>query len=52
MSRLAQTISPMTVKRFEDIGGNPDAKEALLFAALANECVAGDFLSLGKISFP
>lgn len=43
---------------------NPDAKEALLFAILANECVSGDagsFLnaaenfpavSMGKISFP
>lgn len=51
MRRLEQKIAPMTVKRFEDIGGNPDAKEALLFAALANECVAGDTLSLGKISF-
>ncbi len=40
---------------------NPDAKEALLFAVLANECVAGDTVigkgaipgvSMGKISFP
>jgi anhydro-N-acetylmuramic acid kinase len=43
---------------------NPDAKEALLFAVLANECVAGESLaigkgnqdipavSMGKISFP
>jgi anhydro-N-acetylmuramic acid kinase len=43
---------------------NPDAKEALLFAILANECVAGGntfigkggssipFISMGKISFP
>ncbi len=42
----------------------PDAKEAVLFALLANECVSGDFsifgkgtdgmpvLSMGKISFP
>ncbi len=52
MSRLAKTLHPMKIARFEDIGGNPDAKEALLFAALANEQVAGDFLSLGKISFP
>ncbi len=52
MSRLAKKLHPMKIARFEDIGGNPDAKEALLFAALANEQVAGDFLSLGKISFP
>lgn len=43
---------------------NPDAKEAVLFALLANECVAGDpavfkglsagmpAVSMGKISFP
>lgn len=43
---------------------NPDAKEALLFAVLANECVAGDAsaigngscdipsVTMGKISFP
>ena len=43
---------------------NPDAKEAILFAILANECICGnpaDFLSginnfpaisMGKISFP
>jgi anhydro-N-acetylmuramic acid kinase len=43
---------------------NPDAKEAILFAVLANECIAGnasDFVSginnfppvsMGKISFP
>lgn len=45
-------------------GINPDAKEAILFALLANECVAGNHLvfknqakqiipvSMGKISFP
>lgn len=45
-------------------GINPDAKEAILFALLANECVAGNQLvfkkkdnqiipvSMGKISFP
>jgi anhydro-N-acetylmuramic acid kinase len=50
--------------RFETTGSlkvNPDAKEALLFAVLANECVAGTTvigkgaipgISMGKISFP
>jgi anhydro-N-acetylmuramic acid kinase len=51
MDRLAAKISPIRIERFETIGGNPDAKEALLFAALANELVAGDSLTLGKISF-
>lgn len=51
MGRLAAKIAPIRIDRFESIGGNPDAKEALLFAALANELVAGDSLTLGKISF-
>lgn len=48
----------------QDLGINPDAKEAVLFTVLANECLAGDGwlfenstksippISLGKISFP
>ena len=48
----------------DTLGINPDAKEALLFAILANECVAGEqtaigndtsdipSVSMGKISFP
>lgn len=51
MGRLATKIAPIRIDKFESIGGNPDAKEALLFAALANELVAGDRLTLGKISF-
>lgn len=47
-----------------DLDVNPDAKEAILFALLANECVCGDIstwgkgtggmpvVSMGKISFP
>jgi anhydro-N-acetylmuramic acid kinase len=36
-----------------DLDVNPDAKEAVLFALLANESVAGTpQLSMGKISFP
>ena len=45
-----------------DLGINPDAKEAVLFALLANECICGDAgifsggnipaVSMGKISFP
>lgn len=48
----------------QTIGLDPDAKEAVIFAALANEAIAGDFsrfkssfgtmpaVSFGKISFP
>lgn len=47
-----------------DLGIDPDAKEAVLFAILANECICGDHatlgmgnsgmpvVSMGKISFP
>ncbi|KAA5541184.1 anhydro-N-acetylmuramic acid kinase [Adhaeribacter rhizoryzae] len=53
------TLSPLT-----ELGVNPDAKEAVLFAVLANECIANqnldlDFgnpkiptIRLGKISLP
>jgi anhydro-N-acetylmuramic acid kinase len=44
----------------ETIGINPDAKEAILFAILANECVSGSVVPvkdiaqvfMGKVSFP
>lgn len=49
-------------KNFEEIAFNGDAKEAVLFASLANETIAGDMskvnlayvpnVNLGKISFP
>lgn len=56
-----QTLLPGAV--FGDtklLGIDPDAKEAVLFAVLANECIAGDGVytdglinvSMGKISFP
>ena len=47
-----------------DLGIHPDAKEAVLFATLANECICGGnvqygtgrngipSVSMGKISFP
>ncbi len=56
-------LIPATFKRTNDLGISGDAKEAVLFAILANETVAGgesDFgtrrgipsVSMGKISFP
>jgi anhydro-N-acetylmuramic acid kinase len=52
MADLAIRLAPMRVDRFETLGLDPDAKEALLFAALSNELVCGDVLTLGKVSFP
>jgi anhydro-N-acetylmuramic acid kinase len=49
-----QTMCPgATFKNLETLGVHPDAKEAVLFAVLANEALAGSpILSMGKISFP
>lgn len=64
VKHLTQLLSPMSIKSTTELGLNPDAKEAMLFALLANECVAGDGLhlkntidgmpdvSMGKVSFP
>ena len=49
-----QKLSPnASFKNLETLGVHPDAKEAVLFAILANEAVAGSpTLSMGKVSFP
>ncbi|TVR12468.1 MAG: anhydro-N-acetylmuramic acid kinase [Balneolaceae bacterium] len=64
MQRITEELGGITVKNFSELGINPDAKEALIFAVLANEMLAGegfDFktengesmkLNVGKISFP
>ncbi len=60
---LRELLPEIEFKKTNDLGINGDAKEAVLFAILANECVAGnttDFgnragvpsVSMGKISFP
>ncbi|OAQ39063.1 anhydro-N-acetylmuramic acid kinase [Pedobacter psychrophilus] len=58
-SNLKNLLHDCSFKNLSDLGINPDAKEALLFAILANETVAGDYkdlnnetLSMGKISLP
>jgi anhydro-N-acetylmuramic acid kinase len=63
VSGLKELLPNIEFKKTDDLGINGDAKEAVLFAILANECVAGgvtDFggragvpsISMGKISFP
>lgn len=63
VNNLWQLLSPMLIKSAAEIGADPDFKETLLFAVLANEAVAGDPLlwkrfrpllpiGMGKISFP
>ena len=64
MQRLSELLPDIAVKNFSDLGYNPDAKEAVIFAVLANEMLAGEGfefdsdteekqkLNFGKISFP
>ncbi len=64
LSRLEEHLGETEFRDFTGLGFDPDAKEALIFAVLANEMIAGegfDFegrrgevkkLNFGKISFP
>ena len=64
MDYLRHNLTETSIESTEKKNINPDAKEAILFAVLANECVAGDAsifraatksfpsISMGKISFP
>jgi len=63
MEYLKQLLPSITIKSSMEIGILPDAKEAILFALLGNEAVAGTPLlaggnatkvatTMGKISFP
>ncbi len=63
MQHLKQLLPTFTIKSSMEIGILPDAKEAILFALLANQAVAGAPLlaggnatkvatTMGKISFP
>lgn len=53
MQQLQNLCPNASFKSIETLGVHPDAKEAVLFAILANEAVAGSpTLSMGKISFP
>ena len=64
MQYLNKNIKHASLHSTLEKGIDPDAKEAILFAILANECVAGDAetfnaigsdlpaVSMGKISLP
>lgn len=63
MKWLQELLPDCPMQSFESIGFNPDAKEAVLFAVLANEMLsgngfymdnraAGNKVNFGKISFP
>jgi anhydro-N-acetylmuramic acid kinase len=64
MKNLQQLLPGLTFRDTHALGIHPDAKEAVLFAVLANECICGGktgpgniaqgipSVSMGKISFP
>lgn len=54
MQWLGQELDPLRLATTREIGLDPDAREALFFAALANELFCGQDprLHLGKISLP
>ncbi len=60
MDRLAKHLHSYQIRSSEELGVRPDAKEAALFAVLANEAVAGrgwisdsgERFTVGKISLP
>ncbi len=64
MENIKRQLPNVIFLTTSDLGINPDAKEAILFATLANECVCGGNVqysngrngipnvSMGKISFP
>lgn len=64
MQNIKALLPGISFKNTAELGINPDAKEAVLFAVLANECITGGIsgpsnmqqgipsVSMGKISFP
>ena len=64
LKSLHELLPGRTIENTSVLGVDPDAKEAILFAVLANELIAGDptvfegkldggpAISMGKISFP
>ena len=62
MQNLKVLLSELRIENFDKIGIHPDAKEAVLFALLANECLALNVVPqvdknvpsvrMGKVSFP
>lgn len=63
LSQIQQGLPGVSIKTTAELGINPDAKEAVLFAVLANECLVGGKqkfsnaregipgVTMGKISF-
>jgi anhydro-N-acetylmuramic acid kinase len=64
MQHISRDLPDISIRSTTELGINPDAKEAVLFAVLANECLVGGkqkfsnsregipSVTMGKISFP
>ncbi len=48
MAHLKEALPNIVFKTTDDLNINPDAKEAVLFAVLANECLCGSDTNFGK----
>ena len=48
MESIRQQLPDLKFYSTKDLHLNPDAKEAVLFALLANECICGEKISVGK----
>ena len=48
MENIRSQLPGMRFYTTEDLQIDPDAKEAVLFALLANECVCGEKINVGK----
>jgi len=48
MENIKSQLSNMLFYSTDDLQIHPDAKEAVLFALLANECICGENISMGK----
>lgn len=48
MENIKSRLPGMKFYSTNDLHINPDAKEAVLFALLANECVCGEKINVGK----
>ena len=48
MQSISSQLPGVVIKTTNELDINPDAKEAVLFALLANECICGDILTFGK----
>ena len=50
MARLGELVAPLAVRSSADLGMDPDAKEAVAFAILANEALAGRAAGLPRVT--